>query len=42
MSRFKPAYKEEHAARGLNPDRTPIKKIEPKKTAKSSSVKKGS
>jgi hypothetical protein len=26
MSRFKPASKEELAARGLNPDGTPIKK----------------
>ena len=42
MSRFKLASKEELAARGLNPDGTPIKNIEPKKTAKSSSVKKGS
>ena len=32
MSRFKPASKEELAARGLNPDGTPIKKIEPKKS----------
>jgi hypothetical protein len=31
MSRFKPASAEELAARGLNPDGTPMKKEEPKK-----------
>ena len=29
MSRFKPASAEELAARGLNPDGTPMKKAEP-------------
>jgi hypothetical protein len=29
MSRFKPASAEEMAARGLNPDGTPLKKAEP-------------
>ncbi len=42
MNRFKPASKEELASRGLNPDGTPIKKVTPKKTVKSSSAKKGS
>jgi len=41
MSRFKPASVEELAARGLNPDGTPMKKEEPKKpAAKKSAAKK--
>lgn len=44
MSRFKPASAEEMAARGLNPDGTPMKKAEPvqkKPAAKKSAAKKG-
>ena len=42
MSRFKPASAEEMAARGLNPDGTPLKKAElaEKKPAKKSAPKK--
>jgi hypothetical protein len=41
MSRFKPASAEELAARGLNPDGTPMKKESPKPaTAKKPAPKK--
>jgi hypothetical protein len=43
MSRFKPASAEEMAARGLNPDGTPMKKAEPaqkKPAAKKPAAKK--
>jgi len=38
--RFTPPSTEELAARGLNPDGTPVEKVAPKKAVKSSSDKK--
>ncbi len=40
MSRFKPASAEEMAARGLNPDGTPMKVEAPKAPAKKPAPKK--
>lgn len=40
MSRFKPASAEEMAARGLNPDGTPLKKAEPVAEKKPAAKKK--
>ena len=40
MSRFKPASAEELAARGLNPDGTPLKKAEPVAEKKPAAKKK--
>jgi len=40
MSRFKPASVEELAARGLNPDGTPLKKAEPVAEKKPAAKKK--
>jgi hypothetical protein len=40
MSRFKPASAEELAARGLNPDGTPMKVEAPKAPAKKPAAKK--